>query len=260
MGVFEVVVADLLFFITAFIFSVGAYKLYNILPLAIFMERNTSLEEMPDPRIKKIRETVLFCFSLGFLSFVFYIQNDISILLFCNVFSLLFLIYVFTADIKTRIIPDQFVFALVFISLFWILNDISNITTTGFRIYTIPLNRFIGGIIGGGILFVINFIGTKILKQSTMGMGDVKLMFACGLITGPAGIVIVLVLSFLTALPFAAYKYFLEKKQSGSLVSGKNKFTPANSIAFGPFIASGTILFLVFPKEFIMIAHWWLGL
>jgi leader peptidase (prepilin peptidase)/N-methyltransferase len=96
-----------------------------------------------------------------------------------------------------------------------------------------------GGLLGFGVLFLI-----AVLAPGAMGMGDVKLVIFLGLIIGFPDVVLALFLGFV----------------SGGLVAGilliLKKIGRKDSIAFGPFLALGGFVTLLYGSQII---EWWLG-
>lgn len=91
---------------------------------------------------------------------------------------ILFLVII--ADFQTRIIPDQFVVALIPLALMlWFFSD---------RKISDLLMRIAAGLLSGLLLAAIGWAGSKLMHQEAMGMGDVKLLAAAGLLTGLQGI------------------------------------------------------------------------
>ena len=60
------------------------------------------------------------------------------------------------------------------------------------------------------MLFIAGWIGEKIVKREAMGMGDVKLLAACGLMVGLRLLPLLLVLSFVLAA-FVALPLLIRK-------------------------------------------------
>jgi len=240
------VLMDVLIFILGFSGSLGVFWFYNHLPLSWFRDYGVAEGENggPDPRMKRFPDGVWFCTILPFILFLFYLRYDISLAFVCSVFSIYIFACVFAADKKTQIIPDQFIVSLLFVSLLWMVNDMYYIQESGEAWYWGILMRTAGGVIGGGVLWIISFIGSRVLKQEAMGMGDVKLAFACGGIAGASGIFWVLVLSFLFAF-FPALFHMLGKRQ----VRGR--------IPFAPFLVIATALYILFPSEFALFSYWY---
>jgi len=250
MDVFIQILANLLVLAAGASGSVGAFWFYNQLPRAWFLDYDDSAKKdadfssAPDPRMNRFPDGVWFCAILLFVLFLFYIRYGLSLTFFCNVFSIFFFAYVFVADKKTQIIPDQLIIGMLFVSLLWMVNDMSYIQESGEVWYWGILMRILGGMAGGGILWGIAAAGSKLLKQEAMGMGDVKLILACGLFVGISGIFWVLILSFLFAF-FPAVIHAISKRQI------------KKRIPFAPFIVIAAALYLLFPSEFALFYHWY---
>ena len=252
MNLFSFVISNLVFIAFTVTVSIGAIKFYNICPPSWFIEYGEKPRNPPDPRIRKPAHIFLYCSLFTLISYILFIRNEISLVLFSGIFTLIFLSYIFISDLKTGIIPDQFISALIFISLFWILSDISISQIPPSDWYVYPLTRISGGILGALVLYAIGFAGSKILKQEAMGMGDIKLIFVSGLITGFPGIFAVIVLSFLMSFPIAVYNLTRRNTRSGIHHPGK--------LPFGPYITLAVMLLLIFPDEIRFLIDWWLSL
>ncbi|MHB8961874.1 MAG: prepilin peptidase [Saccharofermentanales bacterium] len=262
MNIFSLAISNIAFLLLASSGSIGLYLLYNRMPPAWFMEHPGSrepegeaLENRPIYRMKKFPDSVLFCFSVVLLSFVFFIQYGYSLLLVCNLVPLVFFALIFVADVKTGIIPDQFVAGLVFSSLFWIAYDISILLAESQPLYYSITGRLPAALFGGAAIFLIGRIGGFILKQEAMGMGDVKLMFACGLIVDFAGIFWVMALSFLLAFVPALFGIINKNRpKAGTGIFGSGR------LPFAPFIVGAAAIYMIFPAEFAFVAAWYGGL
>lgn len=96
----------------------------------------------------------------------------------------------------------------------------------------------LGGLVGFAVLFLI-----AVLVPGAMGMGDVKLILFLGFITGFPEVVLVLFLGFVL----------------GGLIAGLlllfKKINRKDSIAFGPFLALGGFITLLFGEG---ILEWWI--
>lgn len=267
MSIFSLAIRNIAFLLFVSAGSFGLYRLYNRMPPAWFMEhpgaRKSGSGEpagiasgrQPSPRMAKFPDSLLFCFSITLIAFIFFIQYGYSLLLICNLAPLMFFAMIFVSDIKTRIVPDQFVLGLLFSSLFWIANDISLLLPDGRPLYLSVADRIPAALCGGAVIFLIGRIGERILRQEAIGMGDVKLIFACGLIVGFAGIFWVVILSFLLAFIPAVLGIIYRKRRSGS-----SKAAGLNQLPFAPFIIAATVLYMLFPAELAFIASWYGGL
>lgn len=103
----------------------------------------------------------------------------------------------------------------------------------------------LGGIVGFSLLFLIAYIGEKILKKEVMGGGDIKLYGIIGLVLG---IKLTLLSLFIAA--------FLGSFIGVLLIRFKiiKKDTP---IPFGPFIALGSLITYFYGVELL---NWYTGL
>lgn len=91
-----------------------------------------------------------------------------------------------------------------------------------------------GLLVGGGLLFAVFFIASKLLKKEAMGFGDVLLSALCGFVCGAMGYIIVI----FTAVLSAAIVFIV-------LIAVK-KIDKDKPQPFGPFLVTGLILTLCF--------------
>jgi prepilin signal peptidase PulO-like enzyme (type II secretory pathway) len=139
--------------------------------------------------------------------------------------ALCLLLLIGMADQKYSVIPDQFVILLA-------------VTGIGFaamgRSFFSPL---LGSLAGGGLFFLIGWLGKRIAKRDVMGFGDVKLMAVCGLLTGPTGVGVVTALAAFTSA--AVFSFWL--------ATGRVKATDEKPL--GPFLAGAAAVYLIFSPE-----------
>lgn len=158
------------------------------------------------------------------LLFIFGYLSHLSSLSFLFIAGL---IVIFFVDLDYQIIPDQIVFPLLVGTLVYYLiknyklSLITNYLPTG---------------LGLGAFF---YFLHKITKGKGMGLGDVKLAFLIGIFFGFPLAILALYLAFLTGA-FVGVILILSRKV---------KF--GQQIAFGPFLAFGTILTLFFQDKFL---------
>lgn len=256
MDIFIKILSNILFLAGGLLGSIGAFLLYNRLPPAWFLdygEIGTGTGDDPSrvsPRMKRLPDGLWFCGILFFISFLFYIQCGLSLVLVCDLLSVFLFSYVCAADVKTRIIPDQFIVGLLFASLLFMVDDLSYVQESGAAWYFGILMRLLGGVAGGLILWLVKALGSALFKQEAMGMGDVKLLFACGLLAGFEGVFWVLALSFLFAF-LPALKRLIHGTRS------RRQVLSAKQLPFAPFIVTATTLYLLFPSEFAFIRAWY---
>ncbi len=102
------------------------------------------------------------------------------------------------------------------------------------------LGAVLGGLVGGGFLWLVGFIWEKLRGVEAMGLGDVKMMFAVGALLGWR---LTLLSIFLGALSGAVIGIFVIYRQ-------KEKDFQAQ-IPFGIFLGIGSILALLFGEQMI---------
>lgn len=107
-----------------------------------------------------------------------------------------------------------------------------------------PIESAIGIVLGGGILWAVAFTYEKLKGIEGMGFGDVKLLAMIGAFVGWRGVPLSLLIGSLVGsiLGIAAMA-----------VLGKNREWP---IPFGPFLALGAILTLLFGNQLV---SWYFG-
>jgi leader peptidase (prepilin peptidase)/N-methyltransferase len=95
-------------------------------------------------------------------------------------------------DLKSWILPDKLNLALAFLGLgFHASSEFSLLP---------PQEMFFGALLGGGLLYVIRFMGNRHYKQDTLGLGDVKLLAAAGVWLGMEGVVMAMTIGAFAGL------------------------------------------------------------
>jgi prepilin signal peptidase PulO-like enzyme (type II secretory pathway) len=157
------------------------------------------------------------------------------------------LLLVMVADAKTRIIPDQFTLALLPCALLlWLADSLSGTAAWGPGL----MNRILGGLAAGALLFACGWLGEKLMHREAMGMGDVKLLAVCGFLCGLDRLLVLLVLSFLTAA-FLAVPLLIRRLRNPD---------QGSDMAFGPFIALATLLVLLLHGPITSLWQSYIGL
>ena len=188
--------------------------------------------------------SVFFELLTGILfSLSFFVNKDsdsiiLSTLLYIFVFSIL--IIIMASDYHHMIIPDITLIALaIIIIIFKVLIGIYNeellgIMDIGYKL----IFMLVDSLIMFTIMFILQKIGNLLFKSNSLGFGDVKLMAVLALILGYKMALVCLFISCFMALPIAIYN--LQKKDK--------KLLP-----FGPYLAFGTMIILLFKIDFNMI-------
>lgn len=129
-------------------------------------------------------------------------------------------------DIKHKIIPDQFVYTFVLLSLI-------NLCLGGATWFHIPT---VWAFLAGPLLALPFALIWLISKGTWMGLGDAKLILGIGWFLGIAGGINAIVLAFWIATVISLIWIFATYKQ----------FKPKTEIPFGPYLILGMYLVLLF--------------
>ena len=97
------------------------------------------------------------------------------------------------------------------------------------------LNNLLGGLIGYGIIFLI------IILTGGMGEGDADIAGICGLFIGIKGVLVALFLAIILGGIFASIVLILKIKDRKS------------EIAFGPYIAIGTLIWILIGQKILTL-------
>lgn len=97
------------------------------------------------------------------------------------------------------------------------------------------LNNLLGGLIGYGIIFLI------IILTGGMGEGDADIAGICGLFVGIKGVLVALFLAIILGGIFASIVLILKIKDRKS------------EIAFGPYIAIGTLIWILIGQKILTL-------
>ena len=183
------------------------------------------------------------------------------------------LMLVMMADKLNRIIPDQFSVFIAFCGVLSVAADLLEgpIWFSPDAPWYFPvLNKVIASIVGGGVIWLIGFLSITFLGREGMGMGDMRLLFATGLITGCYGLVILVYVAIFSALIFAIPLIIRKRKRIAAekkrieeaedpraeklkLQREKAKIHFAEDpdyMAFGPFLALGCAVFSIMEPFF----------
>lgn len=147
------------------------------------------------------------------------------------------LLVIFVYDFKFYLIPDKTVLALVLASGIWYL-----VSGIFFNLYTKNdiINTVLAAFASGGFFLLLVLLS----KGKGMGMGDVKLGFALGLILGFSNTVVALFFAFILGTVVGVFL----------IASGEKGLK--SKVPFGPFLVAGTIIGLFWGGE---IVKWYSG-
>ena len=112
------------------------------------------------------------------------------------------------------------------------------------RIYSL-WSALAGMLVGSGLVFLVGEIGSRVFRKPAMGFGDVKLMGLLGAFTGWTGVIAGF---FLACIFGSVVGIFL-------LVRYRSRY-----LAFGPFLALGCLVMILWPESFEALTDWYLQL
>jgi prepilin signal peptidase PulO-like enzyme (type II secretory pathway) len=115
-------------------------------------------------------------------------------------------------------------------------------------------------VVGGGILWVIGWVGSRIYGRDAMGLGDVKLLAAGGGFLGPGGVLWALMVASLVASVFGVlnllrYLWILRSRarsRGRSVGFGKSLHVArvaGRYVPFGPYLALGIGIVLLYWND-----------
>ena len=131
-------------------------------------------------------------------------------------------------------------------------------------------NKLIASLVGGGVIWLIGFLSITFLGREGMGMGDMRLLFATGLITGCYGLIVLRYVSIFSAILFAVPLLIRKRKR---IAAEKRRIAESpdpraeklkiqrekaaihfaedpDYMAFGPFLALGCAVFAIMEPFF----------
>ena len=183
------------------------------------------------------------------------------------------LILVMMSDKLNRIIPDQFSVYIAAVGLISIASDLTEGSvwfSPDAKWYMPLLNKVIASVVGGGVVWLIGIVSITFFGKESIGMGDMRLLFATGLITGCYGIIVLIYVAIFTALIWAIPLLIRKRKRIRAeeamikasddprkarlmLQREKAKIHFAEDpdyMAFGPFLALGCGVFAIMEPFF----------
>jgi len=174
-------------------------------------------ETDPDYRISKrmrwVPEGVAACIIIALcyiLAVIFsghsYITNFKPLHLLVIVLLIPALVLVMMSDKLNRIIPDQFSLYIAAVGVLSVVSDLTEGSvwfSADAKWYMPLLNKVIASVVGGGVVWIIGIVSITFFGKESIGMGDMRLLFATGLITGCYGIIVLIYVAIFSALIFA---------------------------------------------------------
>ena len=224
-------------------------------------------------RMKWVPHGIIACLGIAFaycVSVVFAPDYYLTPLYFkiAVIFLLMPVLFlILMSDKLNRIIPDQFSIYIFILGILAAVGDYidGTIWFSDKAAWFAPLlNRVIGSAAGGGFLLLIGFLSMTFAGREGMGQGDIKLMFALGLLSGCYGLIVIVYVAVFSALIFAIPMLIRKHKrikEEEKIIQASNN--PAKKrrelelkrsqihyaedpdyLAFGPFLALGCAVFV----------------
>jgi leader peptidase (prepilin peptidase)/N-methyltransferase len=166
----------------------------------------------------------LFAYQLGF-------HSELIV----GLFFVSILVVITITDLREMLIPNRIIFFAMAVG-----------AVLRLFVHTLPVWNYLAALVMGlGILFAITWISSALLKKEGMGGGDLKLFAFIGLILG---IKLTLLAIFMSSLLGTVFGLYL-------IIAGK--YHRNQYMAFGPFIAAGSILVYLWGNEII---QWYMEL
>jgi leader peptidase (prepilin peptidase)/N-methyltransferase len=156
-----------------------------------------------------------------------YARFGLSIELLGYGFFCLALLAIFVIDLKTRLIPDRVTYPSIVVGIIFAL--LARQIVPG----------LIGMVLGFCLLLFVALVGRLIFRKDAMGGGDIKLAAMVGMFLGWKLLLVGLFLAFLMGAVVGGIAMATGKKKRGS------------EIAFGPFIAVGSVLALFWGMKLL---------
>lgn len=166
-------------------------------------------------------------FITGVLTAIAFFHFGLTIHFFIYSIFIYFLIVIAAIDIKTHLIYNKVLIALLGTGL--VTQLIQPFTSWEQAVY--------GMVAGFVAMFFIAALGKVMFKKESLGMGDVKLAAVAGFFTGWLDVLIALYLGFVLAFIVMMIKNRVTEKPASEY------------IPLGPFLAGGLVIFLIWGQD-----------
>ncbi|WP_162463245.1 prepilin peptidase [Paenibacillus psychroresistens] len=167
---------------------------------------------------------------ISFAAATYFVADSRELWLIYPLISILVILSV--SDLKYRLLPNKIILPAMGLYL-----------AVRLWIHELPIWEYLlGFLVGGGVLFLVSYASVR-LGKSAMGGGDIKLMALLGLVMG--------VKLILLTLAFSSFIGCL----IGLLMIGVGRLKRESFIPFGPFIALGAMIALLFGNH-LLVWYW----
>ncbi len=211
-------------------------RLYNRLPESWLQDYGFRPNDPDWPPARRVRSNhvvagVMLMTGAGFLLSVLTAGLSIRALLLMLVLCILVLVAL--PDALNKIIPDQSVVALSILGAAFAAHDLF----MGRGVREVAWDRVGGAVVAAVALWLIGTVASMLAKREAMGMGDVKLLFACGFLTGLHLLPLLFFVSFVSAA-FLAIPMLIRQRRHTT------ESEEAGQAPLGPFISAACFLCL----------------
>jgi len=143
--------------------------------------------------------------------------------------AIIILLWHCAIDLKLRLLPDELTAALIVLGL-------------AFHWAAYPYagtwqSVAMGGLLGGGTLWLVRAIANRLYGFETMGLGDVKLLLAFGVWLGPEGVLYALIGGAVAGVLHGVSMMMYDRIKTGSSAAFREMTVPA-----GPGFCVGALL------------------
>ena len=219
-----------LFLLIGVILGNGAVWVFNRIPGKWLVDYGeASDKELLHPTFQRVRSTPWKYVFTGFF-IVVGIKMGLGnpFYAFAAVIAIWLLLEMSIADIKYRIVPDQFILLMLLCGLGMIPQLDGGVK-----------DSLIGAAIGLGLTGAVALVGRLAYKKCAVGGGDIKLFTTLGLLTGVQGILFIFVVSTFVSAGYFAWLLFRKKA----------KRTDERPMV--PYIAGAAVLYMVIFRELL---------
>lgn len=164
---------------------------------------------------------------------ILYFRYSLTVEFAAMAFLSCILICIAFIDAEYRIIPNEFIIAgLVGGMYLFVYNVFYTVNMFGDRVWYNPI---LGFLVGTSFLLMVSLVGALVYKSDeAMGMGDIKLLAVIGIFLGWRLTIVSLMIAVFTAAIGCLLLIIIKRKNRKSV------------IAFGPYIAIGTFITIIY--------------
>ncbi len=235
-------------------------QLYNRLPESWLQDYGFRPNDPEWPLARRIRSPIGTAAVMGLTAAGFVVASlgsGLTVRTLLVIVTFCFLLLSAVPDALNKIIPDQSVIGLALMGAAFTAADLY----AGRSVRETAIDRIGGAVAAAGVLFLVGALATYLLKREAMGMGDIKLLFACGLLTGLRMVPLLYFVTFVSAALIAVPLLIRQRRRQDDSpeagepgvedAGGEGLPVPDEDSAdsrqtpLGPFIAAACFLCLV---------------